>query len=337
MKDKHMSRRPFVFVWLMPTVLLFTVSLVEAQPAKKVPRIGFLDLASPATTKELNAAFRSGLRDLGYVEGQNILIEYRSAEEHVDRLPELAAELVRLNVDAIVTQASPVARVVSKATKSIPIINAGGGNLLGLIDGLARPGGNITGMSGFYSELNPKRLELVKEILPKISRVAVLPTSAIRIYGKPGRRELELKQTAMSMKIDLQFLDIQSGGDLPKAFAMASKSRIEAIMLMPDPTGMYFANIKQIIDLSIKHRIPVVGTTSRYANAGALMSYEPNEIEVWRRAATYVDKILKGAKAGDLPVEQPTKFEFVINLKTAKALNLNIPQSVLYRADRVIK
>lgn len=328
--------KKLLYLAVVALFLAFTFP-ATAQTTKRIPRIGFLDLASPAASKELNAAFRSGLRDLGYVEGQNILIEYRSAEEHVDRLPKLAAELVRLNVDAIVTQASPVAAVVSKATNSIPIINAGGGSLLGLIDSLARPGGNITGISGFYGQLSPKRLELVKEILPNISRVAVLPSPASRAYGNPGKRELELKQTAANLKIDLQILDVQSANELPTAFATASKSRVGAIMLLPDPTGIYFANMKQIIDLSIKHRIPVVGTTSRYANAGALMSYEPNEIDVWRRAATYVDKILKGAKPADLPVEQPTKFELAINLKTAKQIGVTIPPSVLYRADKVIR
>ena len=323
----------FLFCLLI-TIFLVIAQCLEAQQPKRVSTIGFVDLASPATTKERNAAFRSGLRDLGYVEGQNILIEYCSAEEDIDRLPELAAELVRLNVDAIVTQATPVVRVVSKATKSIPIINAGGGNLFGLIDSLSHPGGNITGLSGFYAQLNPKRLELVKEILPNVSRVAVFPNTAAQF---PSRRALELKQIARSMKIDLQILEVQSSADFPTAFTTASKAQVGAIMLLPDPTGIYFANIKQIIDLSIKHRIPVVGTTSSYTNAGALMSYEPNEPDLWRRAASYVDKILKGAKPADLPVEQPTKFELVINLKTAKQIGMTVPQRVLARADKVIR
>src|SRR5690348_4480868 len=207
---------------LLTTIFLIIAQSVDAQQAKRVPTIGFLDLASPATSKERNAAFRSGLRDLGYVEGQNIFIEYRSAEEDIDRLPELAAELVRLNVDAIVTQASPVVRVVSKATKSIPIINAGGGSLFGLIDSLSHPGGSITGVSGFWAQLNPKRLELVKEILPKVSRVAVLPNTAAQF---PGRGALELKQIARSMKIDLQILEVRSAADFSTVFAMASKAR----------------------------------------------------------------------------------------------------------------
>jgi putative ABC transport system substrate-binding protein len=330
-------KRPAVRSIAVAVMLLAMAVIAEAQQAKKIPRIGLLDLASPTTMKERNAAFRSGLRDLGYVEGRNILIEYRSAEADVDRLPELAAELVRLNVAAIVTQASAVASVVSKATNSIPIINAGAGSLLGLVDGLARPGGNITGISGFYGQLSPKRLELVKEILPNISRVAVLPSPATRIYVDRRSQVSEMKQTATTMKIDLKVLDVKSADDLPTAFAMASKSRIGAIMLLPDPTGMYFANMKQIINLSIKHRIPVVGTTSAFANAGALMSYEPNEIDLWRRAATYVDKILKGAKPSDLPVEQPTKFEFIVNLKAAKQIGVTIPPNVLLRADKVIK
>ena len=281
---------------------LCTLLVAEAQQTKKVPTIGFLDLASPATTKERNEAFRSGLRDLGYVEGQNIVIEYRSAEENDDRLPELAGELVRLNVDVIVTQASPVARVVSKATKSIPIINAGGGNLLtaGIITSLAQPGGNVTGLTTLGGELNPKRLELVKEILPKISCVAVLPSPAVNPAGTPGFEEL--KRTARSMKIELQILSVQSAEGFVKAFAAVSKSRAGAMMLMPDPTGLHFANIKQITELSVKHRIPVVAPSSRYANAGALMSYATDELAVWRRAATYVDKILKGAKPAHLPV-----------------------------------
>ena len=189
-------------------------------------------------------------------------------------------------------------------------------------------------MSGFWAQLNPKRLELIKEILPKVSRVAVLPNTAAQF---PGRGTLELKQIARSMKIDLQILEVRSAADFSTVFAMASKARVEAIMLLPDPTGIYLANMKQITDLSIKHRIPVVGTTSAYANAGALMSYEPNELDLWRRAASYVDKILKGAKPAELPVEQPTKFELVINLKTAKQIGLTIPANVLARADKVIK
>jgi putative ABC transport system substrate-binding protein len=319
--------------WLLAVLLLTSFQLAKAEQSKTVPRIGFLDLASPTTTRERNAAFRSGLRDLGYVEGQNILIEYRSADEHVDQLPELAGELVRLNVYAIVTQASPVIRIVAKATKSIPIINAGGGNLFGLVESLARPDGNITGISGFYGQLNPKRLELIKEILPNVSRVAVLPNTST---PQPPRL-LDLKRAATDMKIDLKILDVRSAEDLPTAFAVASKSRVGAIMLLPDPTGIYFANMKQIIDLSIKDRIPVVGTTSAYANAGALMSYEPNEVDLWRRAATYVDKILKGAKPGELPVQQPTKFELIINLKSANQIGVTIPPNVLARADRVIR
>jgi putative ABC transport system substrate-binding protein len=251
---------------------------------------------------------------------------------------------VRLNVDAIVTQASPVARVVSRATKTIPIINAGGGNLLasGVIASLAQPGGNVTGLTTLGGELNPKRLELVKEILPKISRVAVLPSPATITVNPTGMTVTgpgieELKRTARSMKIELQILDVQSAEGFAKAFAAASKSRAGAMMLMPDPTGLHFANMKQITELSVKHRIPVVATSSRFANAGALMSYAADDLAVWRRAATYVDKILKGAKPTDLPVEQPMKFEFVINLKTAKQIGLTIPPNVLVRADRVIR
>lgn len=249
-------------------MILALCFVADAQPPKKVPRIGHLDLAGRATIEARNAAFRQGLRDLGYVDGQNIVIEYRSAQEQSSRLPALAAELVQLNVDVIVTQASPVAVVASKATKSIPIINAGGGNLLstGVVTTLAQPGGNVTGLTSLSSELNPKRLELLKEILPTISRVAVFPSPAVGSTQASN----ELKSASAHLKIELQILTVQDAGGIPKAFAAARKAQAGAVMLLPDPTGLYFANSKQMTELSVQHRLPIAAPSTRYANSGAL-------------------------------------------------------------------
>ena len=322
---------PSILVALL--LLAFGVT-VEAQQPKKVPRIGYLAAATSDGLQSRTESFRQGLRELGDSEGQNISIEYRYAEGKLDRLPELAAELIRLKVDVLVVQNNSVARAALKLTTTIPIILSGGTDpvVSGLVASLARPGGNVTGLTNLTNDLGVKRLELLKEILPKLARVAVLPSPT-----GSGQAVKEMQAAAPSLKIQLHILKVRSADDLVSAFEAATKAHAGALAVMSDPTGQFRTNQKQIIELAIKNKLPAIYSLSMYTDAGGLMSYAPSEQEMSRRAAVFVDKILKGAKPADLPVEQPTKFEFVINLKTAKALNLTIPQSVLYRADKVIK
>jgi putative ABC transport system substrate-binding protein len=300
------------------------------QPAK-VPRIGYLaGIESPARV----AAFRQGLRELGYVEGKNIVIEYRSAQGKLDRLPVLATELVRLKVEVIVSGGSGSTRLAKEATNAIPIVMTGDPDPVGsgFITSLARPGGNITGLSTLRSELSGKRLELLKEIVPKLSRVALFGTSA-----QPGNpqalKETELAAGALGVK--LQFLDVLAPKDIETAFRAASNGQAEAVFVLTGP--VINAQRKQIADLAAKSRLPAMYPGREYVEAGGLMSYGVNRNDLDRRAAIYVDKILKGAKPADLPVEQPMKFEFIINLKAAKQIGLTIPPNVLARADRVIR
>ena len=326
-----MKRNIFVFAFCaLPLALCFSA---EAQQ-KKIPRVGLLDLAAPETTSTRNEAFRQGLRELGYAEGQNIIIEYRSAGEKSDRLPELAAELVQLKADVIVAQNTVVTRALAAATSTIPIVNAGGGDLVAsrLVASLARPGGNVTGLTALTLDLNVKRLELLKEVLPRLTRVAVLPSPS-----GTGQALKEMQAAASSLKMQLQILEVRVADDLPSAFEAATKARGGALIGMPDATGIIFANMKQISTLAVKKKLPTMFPSSRYVNVGGLMSYSADDFARWRRAATYVDKILKGTKPADLPVEQPLKFEFVINLKAAKEIGLTIPPNVLARADKVIR
>jgi len=280
-------------------------------------------------------AFRQGLRDLGYVEKKNIVIEYRYAEEKLDLLKEFAAELARLKVDVIVTGGSIATRAAKETTVTIPIVMTQDGDPVGngFVASLARPGGNITGLSSLSSELNGKRLELLKEIIPKLSRVAVLRTST-----QPGSaqrlRETELAAGAFGVK--LQYLDVLSSKDIETAFRAAVKGRAEAVLMMASG-GVSRAHRTHVVDLAVKSRLPAIYSRREDAEAGGLMTYGVSNTDLPRRAATYVDKILKGAKPADLPVEQPTKFELIINLKAAKQIGLTIPESVLYRADKVIK
>jgi putative tryptophan/tyrosine transport system substrate-binding protein len=277
-------------------------------------------------------AFRQGLRELGYVEGKNIVIEWRSAEGKRDRLPSLAAELVRLKVDIIVTAGPPATRSAKEATVTIPIVFAQDGDPVasGFVASLARPGGNITGLSTLAPELSGKRLELLKEIVPKLSRVAVLGMST-----NPGNsqslRETELAAGAFGVQI--QYLDARDSKDIEAALRSASKGRADAVLVLNFP-----GDVSRVIpDLAVKNRLPAIYYNSTIVNNGGLMSYGASITDLDRRAATYVDKILKGAKPADLPVEQPTKFEFVINLRAAKQIGLTIPPNVLVRADKVIK
>jgi putative ABC transport system substrate-binding protein len=287
----------------------------------------------PKTPGRYVEAFRQGLQELGYVEGKNTLVEYRYVEGKLDRYPSLVAELVQLKVDIIVVTAA--FSVAKEATKTIPIVMVTTGDpvAMGLIDSLARPGGNITGLTRLTRDLSGKRLELLKEAVPTISRVGVLWNANV---ARPGIAVKEYEAVGPALKLQLQSLEVRGPNpDLEGAFQGAAKGRANALVTILNPLLNRYR--KQIADLAIKNRLPSMYEASDYVEAGGLMSYSASDAESFRRAAYYVDRILKGAKPADLPVEQPTKFEFVINLKTAKALNLTIPQSVLFRADQVIR
>ena len=324
------------------TGMAFTAMLLahsfaaEAQQPRKVPRIGLLSSAGdPRTPGPQIEAFRQGLRDLGYIEGKNILVEYRYAAGKLDRLPDLVAELIQLKVDVLVVTALVAIRAARQATKTIPIVMVilSDPVATGIVDSLARPGENVTGLTRLTRELSGKRLELLQEAVPGISRVGVLwdtdaPGAAIALK--------EYQAAAGALKIRLQSLAVR-GPDphFEGAFRAAAKTPSGALVIINNALVRRYS--KRIADLAIKNRLPAIYEGRGYVEAGGLMSYSANETEAYRRAATYVDKILKGAKPADLPVEQPTKFELVINLKTAKQIGLTIPQSVLYRADKVIK
>jgi putative tryptophan/tyrosine transport system substrate-binding protein len=315
-------------------VLLSISFSVEAQQATKIPRIGYLTNESLSSTSDRSDAFRRGLRELGYVEGKNVFIEWRSAEGKLGRVTTLAAELVRLKVDVIVTLGSSVSRSAKEATSIIPIVMAQVNDPVGdgLVASLARPGGNITGLSTLAPELSGKRLELLKEVVPKLSRVAVMGTSTI-----PGNDQ-QLKGTELAagpFGIKVQYLDVLNPKEVESAFRGANKARAEALLGLGGP--VLNSQRTQVVELAVKSRLPAVYWRSDFVEAGGLMSYGTSFTDLWRRAATYVDKILKGAKPADLPVEQPKKFELIINLKAAKQIGLTIPQKVLARADKVIK
>jgi ABC-type uncharacterized transport system substrate-binding protein len=315
-------------------ILLAVVVTVEAQQPKKNARIGFLGATSPSVESARIEAFRQGLRELGYVEGKNIVIDWRWAEGNAERLPGLAAELVRLNVEVIVTGGSTSTGAAKQVTTTIPIVMAQVNDPVGsgVVASLARPGGNMTGLSTLVPEISGKRLEMLKEVIPKLSRVVVLGDSTA-----PGNaqslRETEL--AAGAFKIQLQYLDVVDPKHIETAFREAVKARADAVLLLAAP--VLISQRRQITDLTAKQRLPAIYPQKEYVEDGGLMSYGVSIVDLYRRAATYVDKILKGTKPADLPVEQPTKFELVINLKTAKQIGLTIPQSVLYRADKVIK
>jgi putative tryptophan/tyrosine transport system substrate-binding protein len=318
------------------TLLLALSFSAEAQQPKKIPRIGYVsgsgDANNPGPYVE---AFRQGLRDLGYIEGKNIVVEYRYAEGNNERLPSLVAELVQLKVDVVVVVALPAIRAAKQATKTIPIVMVTNFDpvAFGLVASLARPGGNVTGLTLLTRDLSGKRLELLNEVVPGISRVAIL---WVALSGRVGSGFEDYEATARALKIQLQSLEVRGPNpDLEGAFRAAATGRASALITIRNPA--LTRHTKRIVDLAIKNRLPSMFESPDYVEAGGLVSYAANITEIFRRAAVFVDKILKGAKPADLPVEQPTKFEFVINLKTAKALNLTIPQSVLFRADRVIK
>jgi ABC-type uncharacterized transport system substrate-binding protein len=328
-----MKKARVVSILLLAGLIAVAVTAGAQQP-KKVPRIGFLGVASLSATSARIEALRHGLRELGYVEGKNIVIEYRWAEGKIERLPDLAAELVRLKVDVIVTSSAAPTRAAKEATTTIPIVMANDNDPVGSghVASLARPGGNITGVSTLAPGISGKQLGLLKEIVPKLSRVAVLGTSTNSGYAQV-LREVELAAGTFGVKV--QYLDVLDPKDIETQFRTAAKGRADAVLVMNSP--VFIAHRKQVTDLAVKNRLPAIYYSTEFVEDGGLMGYGVSFTDLYRRAPTYVDKILKGAKPAELPVEQPTKLEFVINLKAAKQIGLTIPPNVLARADRVIK
>jgi putative ABC transport system substrate-binding protein len=320
---------------LIAAVALGLLAAPHATPAQqpaKIPRVGLLRPGAPPDPDV--DAFRRGLRDLGYIEGQTIAIESRWAEGRPERLPLLVAELVQLNVDVIVTQGEVMTRSVKEATGTIPIVMAASGDPVGagLVASLARPGGNVTGLSAVAPDLIAKQLQLLKEAAPKVSRMAILynPTILAMVLSVK-----EAQGAARTLGLTVQPLEVRSPDDLGPAFDAMTRKRAQALFLFGDPFTI--THQRQILDFAAKRRLPAISQFRDFADGGALMTYGPDRLDMFRRAATYVDKILKGAKPADLPVEQPTRFALVINMKTAKVLALTIPPSVLVRADQVIQ
>jgi putative tryptophan/tyrosine transport system substrate-binding protein len=314
--------------------MLFALSVsAQAQQPKKIPRLGFL-WDSPAVFPDAIEAFRKGLRDLGYVEGRTIAIEYRWAEGKPDRMRELAEELVRLKVDVIIAPTSVYTGAAKQATSTIPVIFMSHADPIGSghVASLARPGGNITGLSIMMTETNAKGLELLKETVPRLARVAVIWDPATPSHG-PGLKAVEA--TGASQKLRIQSVAVRSATEFDEAFSAISRQRAGGVLVLSTP--IFIAGARQLAELALTHKLPSMFGPRHHVEAGGLMSYSPDRADLYRRGATYVDKILKGAKAADLPVEQPTKFELVINLKTAKQIGLTIPPNVLARADRVIR
>jgi putative ABC transport system substrate-binding protein len=318
----------------LSAMLLALYVPAEAQQPTKIPRIGFLLPYSPGPDPRVEA-FRQGLRELGYVEGQNVTIEYRWADGRFEQFPDLAAELVGLKVDVIVTAVTQASIAAKKATGAIPIVMVAVSDPVGsgLVASLARPGANVTGTSSMTAEVVGKQLELLKETLPKISRVAALWNPANPVF-----QALQLKETkvaARALGVQLQILEARGPDEIDRAFAAMARERTRALLVLGDP--VFTSHRKRIADLAVKHRLPTVSGTREYVEAGGLMAYGPSFHDMYRRAAYYVDRILKGTKPADLPVERPTKFELVINLKTAKQIGLTVPPNMLARADKVIK
>jgi putative ABC transport system substrate-binding protein len=324
-----------VRIFLMITAAVINMATFAAAQQPKVPHIGYLGGASLAVIRPRVEAFRQGLRELGYIEGKSVVIEWRSAEGKTERLPALAAELVRLKVDVIVTGGPTNTRAAKDATSTIPIVMTNDSDPVGtgFVASLARPGGNVTGLATLRRELSGKQLELLKEIIAKLSRVAFFGTASDPSNAET-LRETELAAGTFGVKV--QYIDVPSSNDIESAFRAAGKARADAVlMLVAGPVAN--SHRAEFAELAAKNRLAAMYYQREYVEAGGLMSYGVSVTDLDRRAATYVDKILKGAKPADLPVEQPTKFELAINLKAAKQIGLSIPQSVLYRADRVIK
>jgi len=322
-------------LWLLITILLITGS-VHAQQLTKIPRIGFLDDSTASNIAVRLDMFRQELSKLGWIEGKNVAIEYRFAEGKLERLPELAADLARLKVDVIVTRATTATLAAKRATTTIPIVMAAAADPVsaGLVASLARPGGNVTGFSNLASELITKRLEVLKDAVPKLSRVGLLMATGGSIARDLQLREL--RPAAAALKLKLEEIEAQlDAKSLESAFQTAKRNQVDGIMTTAGP-GV-FAERKRIVELASKYRLPAIYPQDEFVEAGGLMSYGADYDDFYRRAAVYVDKILKGAKPADLPVQQATKFEFVINLKAAKQIGLTIPPDVLARANKVVK
>ena len=329
-----MERRTFLA--LVSGSLLTAPRAVEAQPAAKIARIGWLS-GNMATSPQLPEAFRQGLRDLGYVEGRNVVIEYRDAGGNFERLPALAAELVALKVDVIVAGGTPHALAAKQATRTLPIVFASPPAPVesGLVTSLARPGGNVTGLAGHAPELVGKRLELLKQAVPGVSRVAFLWQPGV-IGDRPARDMLkEAEVAARALGVRVQFVEARGPENVDRAFSEMTTARADALIVLS--SSMFFSERRRLVALAGKNRLPAVYAARDFIEAGGLMAYGPNLADSFRRGATYVDRILRGAKPADLPVEEPTTFELIINLKTARALGLTIPPSLLARADQVIE
>ena len=330
----YTMKNPGLLSILFVVVLLAVAVIAEAQQLEKIPRIGYLGGTSYSVNSARVEAFRQGLRELGYVEGKNIAIEWRYAEGKLDRLPTLAAELVRLKVDVIVSAGPPPTRSAKQATVTIPIVMGFDDDPVGngFAASLARPGGNITGLATLFPELSGKQVELLKEIVPKLSRVAVLGNAS-----QPGHPQAlrEINLAADGFGVQVQYLEVRGPKEIESAFRDASKEYANAVLVLGTP--VLTSQRRQVADLAVKSRLPAIYRNLEFVEDGGLVFYGPSFTDLFRRAATYVDKILKGAKPADLPVEQPTKFEFIINLKAAKQIGLTIPPNVLARADKVIK
>jgi putative ABC transport system substrate-binding protein len=326
-----MNRRAFIAT---ATAILVAPLAADAQQAARVPRIGFLGNSTAALEANLVGPFREGLRDLGYVEGRNILIEYRWAEGKYERFPALIAEMIALKVDVIVTAGTPATLAVKKAAPSVPLVMVAVGDPIGvgLVASLARPGGNSTGLTSIAPELEGKRLELLREVVPRLSHIAVLwnPDNSFHVGSLK-----EVRAAAQVLGIKVQVLGVRVSEEFPAAFAAILRERPGALLVLAD--RLFLHNRARIVDFEARHRLPGVYAYRELVEAGGLMSFGPSYAGMHRRAAYYVDKILKGSKPADLPVEQPTTFELMINLKTAKALGLTIPPSVLQRADHIIQ
>jgi putative ABC transport system substrate-binding protein len=327
-----MHRR--TFLGTLAGGLLAASLAAEAQPAGKIARIGMLETRSTVLNAANIDAFQQGMRDLGYKEGQNLEIVYRSSDGHDDRFADLASDLVRLKVDLILTRGTPAALAAKRATRTIPVVMAASGDPVGsgLVPSLAHPGGNVTGLSSGITESYPKRVELLGELLPRLKRIAALLNMGNPVIP-PQWNVIEV--SARTLGIQASLIDVRRPEDLRQAFGAAAKLRAEALVVGLD--GVTQANLRPIAELAMLQRLPSIYPAKDYAHVGGLMTYGSSDFHMYRRAATFVNKILKGARPADLPVEQPSKFELVINLKTAKALGLTIPSSLLHRADQVVE
>ena len=322
------------FLTLFGGAVLAWPLAVRAQPMAKVWHVGMLETTAATLNATNLDAFKQALRQLGYIEGQNLIVEYRSGDGHIERFPQLAAELVRLNVDIIITRGTPTALAAKEATATIPIVMAAIGEPVetGMVASLARPGGNVTGLSAFVTELTAKRIEIMREVIPQLSRMALIDNMANR--SVPAQWD-ETKRAAFALGIQPQLYDVRKAEDIERAFSSAIAQRVNALSVGND--SVVIANRIQVVQLAAKHRLPAIYATRDFVDAGGLLSYAAHYPDLYRRAAAYVDKIFKGAKPADLPVEQPTKFEIVVNLKAASALGLTVPSTLLARADEVIE